>query len=100
MELNEILALTTMRHDLNEEITLRQYFYDLMSALLCEQDGFSGKCPFGNSGWDYEIYLPLVKAGLIKGQIDEDGYIIELDDVEANEFVLTQILQPLFGIKP
>ena len=98
MNLDEILALKTIRHDLSEEITLRQYLYDLMSTLWCEQDGFSGKRPFGNSGWDYEIYLPLVKAGLIKGRIDEDGYIAELDDVGANEFVLTQILQPLFGI--
>lgn len=100
MELNEILALTTLRRDLNEEITLRQYFYDLMSTLWCEQDGFDGKRPFGNSGWDYEIYKPLVQAGLVKGRIDVDGYIAELDDAEANEFVLTKILQPLFGIEP
>lgn len=100
MELNEILALTTKRSDLNETITLRQYLYDLMSTLWCEQDGFSGKRPFGNSGWDYEIYLPLVEAGLVKGEIDEDGYITKLDDVEANEFVLTKILQPLFGVQP
>lgn len=99
MELNDILALTTRRSDLNEVITLRQYFYDLMSTLWCEQDGFSGKRPFGNSGWDYEVYKPLVQAGLVKGRIDEDGYIAELDDVEANEFVLTKILQPLFGIQ-
>lgn len=100
MELNEILALTTLRYDLNEEITLRQYFYDLMSTLWCEQDGFDNKRPFGNSGWDYEIYKPLVQAGLVKGRIDADGYIAELDDAEANEFVLTKILQPLFGIEP
>jgi hypothetical protein len=99
MELNEILALTTMRHDLNEDITLRQYFYDLMSELWCEQDGFSGERPFGNSGWDYEVYKPLVQAGLIKGRIDDDGYVAELDDAEANEFVLTKILQPLFLIQ-
>lgn len=98
MELNEILALTTRRHNLNEEITLRQYFYDLMSTLWCEGEGFNGKRPFGNSGWDYEIYIPLVRAGLVKGRIDDDGYIAELDEAEANEFVLENILQPLFGI--
>ena len=99
MELNDILALTTMRHDLNEEITLRQYFYDLMSSLWCEGEGFNGKRPFGNSGWDYDIYAPLVRAELIKGRIDDDGYIAELDEVEANKFVLTKILQPMFDIK-
>jgi hypothetical protein len=98
MELNEILALTTMRHDLNEEITLRQYFYDLMSTLWCEGEGFNGKRPFGNSGWDYDIYVPLIKAGLITGSLDEDGYIKEMNDEEANDFVLKNILQPLFGI--
>lgn len=98
MELNEILALTTVRHDLGEEITLRQYFYDLMSTLWCEGEGFNGKRPFGNSGWDYDIYVPLIKAGLITGSLDEDGYIEEMNDDEGSAFVLKNILQPLFGI--
>jgi hypothetical protein len=98
MTLDEILALKTMRHDLNEEITLRQYFYDLMSTLWCEGEGFDGKRPFGNSGWDYDIYKALIRHGLIVGSLDEDGYIKEMDEVAASDFVLKNILQPLFGI--
>lgn len=98
MELNEILALKTKRRDLNIEITLRQYFYDLMSALWCEQDGFDGKRPFGNSGWDYDIYVTLIRHGVIAGSLDEDGYVQKMDEAEASDFVLKKILQPLFGI--
>ena len=90
-----------MRHDLDEEITLRQYFYDLMSTLWCEGEGFDGKRPFGTSGWDYDIYVPLIKHRLIKGEYDEENeYIKNLDEAEASDFVLTKILHPLFGIKP
>jgi hypothetical protein len=98
MELNEILALPVMRRDLDEEISIRQYLYDLMSTLWTETDGFDGKRPFGNSGWDYEVYASLIKHGLIPGSLDEDGYIEKMDEVEANNFVINNILKPLFGV--
>jgi hypothetical protein len=99
MELNEILELPVRRNDLDEDITIRQYFYDLISTLWTELEGFSGKRPFGNSGWDYEVYQTLIKYELISGSLDEDGFVKDINDDEANDFVLTKILQPLFGIK-
>lgn len=99
MELNEILALLVMRWGLKEEISIRQYFYDLMSTLWTELEDFDGKRPFGKSDWEYEIYASLISHGLVPGTFDEDGYIKEIDTAQANEFVLKNIIQPLFGIK-
>jgi hypothetical protein len=98
MELNEILTLPVMRTDLDKEISIKQYLYDLISTLWMEGEGFDGKRPFGNSGWEYEIYATLIKHQLISGELDEDGYVKDMNDDEANKFVLTRIIQPLFGI--
>lgn len=45
--------------------TVRQYFKELLIALLIEEEGFSGKRPFGNSGWQYDFMEPLEQAGFI-----------------------------------
>ena len=63
--------------------TVREYLRNLLLALWAEGEGFSGKRPFGNSGWEYELYLPLVKNKIIKGKIDEDGFLEDCDDEEA-----------------
>lgn len=99
MNLEEILLLEVKRNDLRGKmVTIRQYLYDLMHELWEEEDGFSGKRPFGNSGWTYDIYATLIKANVLPGELDEDGYIIEIDSDEALKFVIDNILKPLFQI--
>ena len=49
-----------------EAATVRDYLKDLLSTLWREEEGFSGKRPFGNSGWKYELYAALTAAGLIR----------------------------------
>lgn len=44
--------------------SVREYFKMMASVLWDEKEGFSGKRPFGNSGWQYEIIDPVVAAGL------------------------------------
>jgi len=57
--------------------TVRGYLIALLAELWHEEEGFSGKRPFGNSNWQYEIYVPMAAAGFIEGVgVDEDG---ELD---------------------
>lgn len=58
--------------------TIGEYLYALLCGVLREQEGFSGKRPFGNSGWDSELMVALHKAGRITLELDEDGYINEL----------------------
>lgn len=59
--------------------TIRGYLKALLLQLWQQGEGFGGKRPFGNSGWDHDLYRALVKAGVIKGKLDEDGFIDEYD---------------------
>lgn len=47
------------------QITVRDYFRELLLTLWDEKEGFSGKRPFGNSGWEYEVHNALAKAGFV-----------------------------------
>lgn len=56
--------------------TVREYFIELLSTLWQEDEGFSSKRPFGDSDWQYDVYLALHRAGLIDGLVlDSDGYV-------------------------
>lgn len=46
--------------------TVRGYLKALLFTLWDEGEGLSGKRPFGNSGWDYDILTALVDAGIAK----------------------------------
>jgi hypothetical protein len=73
--------------------TVRGYLVKLLTELWEHQEGFSGKRPFGNSGWAYDLYLPLLAAGLVTGTLDEDGYIDQIDDLEADRLIADAISQ-------
>ena len=72
--------------------TIREYLKALLHQLWIEDESFSGKRPFGNSGWQYEVYTALVTHGAVDGALDEDGYIDEVNTTEADEKILQAIL--------
>ena len=45
--------------------TVRAYLKALLSALWAEEEGFSAKRPFGNSGWQHEVYSSLEAAEIL-----------------------------------
>ncbi len=59
--------------DAGENETIRNYLYALLSTLWQEEERFSGKRPFGNSGWEHDLYRPLALAGYVDG--DSHGYV-------------------------
>lgn len=63
-------------------VTARQYLKQLLGDLLEKGESFSGKRPWGNSGWEYELAVPLILAGAISGAVDEDGYAEVADESE------------------
>jgi len=65
--------------DLDRDLSIREYLSILLLTLWKEGEGFSGKRPFGNSGWDRDLYKPLVKAGVINGSLYDDGYLEDYD---------------------
>jgi len=73
-------------------ITIRSYLIRLLSDVWKDGEGFDGKRPFGNSGWESDLITPLVRAGLVGGKIDvEDGYLEESDDEAAEKLIADTI---------
>jgi hypothetical protein len=86
--------------DAGDNITVRQYLFKLLETLWAEGEGFSSKRPFGNSGWEFDLYKPLVIGGFIKGTLDENGYVEDYDKEEADAYVFELISAIFFGVEP
>jgi len=75
--------------------TVRRYLRELLSAVWSDGEGFSGKGPFGNSDWDYDLYLPLGRAGFIELEAPNPLYpdqLVPRDERAAHVFVSDLIL--------
>jgi hypothetical protein len=88
----EILDLPMMRPNDAHVKTIREYLAKLLTKVIDDGECFSGKRPFGNSGWENELHFPLVQAGLVKGAI-EDGYLEDHDKAAAHKLILDVIGQ-------
>lgn len=84
--------------DAGDNLSIRDYLYTLLETLWAEGEGFSSKRPFGNSGWEFDLYAPLIKYGFISGEIDEDGGTIDVDADEANQYVFDLIKACFYGV--
>lgn len=71
--------------------TIGDYMVKLLEALWREQDCFDGKRPFGSSDWTAEIVIALINAGLISGEVDEDGYLEHYDTQAADQLIASAI---------
>jgi hypothetical protein len=72
--------------------TVREYLITLLENLWMEKDSFSGKRPFGNSGWQFDLYQALITAGLLPGVINEEGYLDEFEaQIQADAMILEAI---------
>jgi hypothetical protein len=76
--------------------TIRGYLVALAAAVWDEVDGFSGKRPFGNSGWTWDVHAALAKAGLIEGRFDEYGGL-DHADTEKGDALIRSALRALSG---
>ena len=86
----EILDIAMDDNDA-DAATVRDYLKALLTGLWEQGEGFSGKRPFGSSGWQLELYEALGRAGVVKAEEDEDGYIEVLEDGEADALILAAI---------
>lgn len=87
---DQLLALELPPND-SGATTVRGYLVELLAELWRTEDLFSGKRPFGNSGWQYDLYTPMVKAGLTPGHLDIDGYVEDMDTAEADALITAAI---------
>ncbi len=80
--------------DIGDDISIKEYFLQLLLTLWEEGEGFNGKRPFGNSGWESDLYIPLIQNGFIKGTVDAQGWLQEVTSPsKAHAFVSDLILQ-------
>lgn len=73
--------------------TIGEYLIELLAVLWEQQESFSGKRPFGNSGWTYDLLTGLVRAGLIPGSLDEDGFSFDCDREAGHRLIAAAIRQ-------
>lgn len=77
--LNLSLNVETNRYG-REPITLRAYLKELLVTVWKKEEGFSGKRPFGYSGWQYELAGAMMKAGVEGiGSLDNAGDVETVD---------------------
>lgn len=78
--------------------TIKEYLRLLLITLWQEGDNFDGKRPFGDSGWKYDLYIALIKKGLIKGTLDSDGYVYEMPDgTEEADKLIKECIEYIFS---
>jgi hypothetical protein len=82
----KILDLPMGANDANAK-TIRAYLKSLLSELWRKEEGFSGKRPFGNSGWQSEVWKALIDGGACPGTLDSDGYVQEIDQDQADVLI-------------
>ena len=98
MKTRDILDLKIESSDFDKDFTIGDYFKNLLLTLWNEGENFSGKRPFGNSSWEYDIYKPLIKARIIEGKLDEYGGVDDVDIYRADE-VIFELIDAIFLMK-
>lgn len=83
---HELLHLPLGENDA-QAATVGQYLGLLLSTLWLQADGFSGKRPFGNSDWQYPVYIAMVKAGVATGNVYIEDGDSEYLDISSDEIV-------------
>ena len=66
------------------EQTIRGYLINLLYTLWDDGEEFSGKRPLGDSGWQYDLIITLVRNRAIAGSVDDDGYTFNVNESAAD----------------
>lgn len=86
----KILELPFEQNDANAS-TVRDYFKRLLATLWKEQEGFSGKRPFGNGAWYLDLGAALVKNGYVSGSFDDEGCLNDIDEKRSDQLIADAI---------
>jgi len=86
----EILEL-----NIDSETTIKQYLRQLLQKIWTEGSMFNSKRPFGNSDWQFNVYVVLVESGVITGTFDENGCLEDCDTLEG-DVVMHQLIFECF----
>lgn len=87
------LAMDPKKNDANAR-SVRDYLRRMLVQVFDQEECFSGKRPFGNSGWMTELQVPLINAKYVDGKLDEDGCVETCDDLQFRT-LMTKAIQAL-----
>lgn len=75
--------------------TIGEYFRKLAIKVWLLNEEFSGKRPFGNSGWQWEVYCALAAAGVIEGSYSEKwgGWEISRHQMDIADELIVKALK-------
>jgi len=90
---NQILNTPMQDNDAGAK-TIGDYLIALLATIWKEEDCFSGKRPFGNSDWTYDIYAALVRANLLDGRFDEEGFLEDYNE-KRGKIMIAEAIQSL-----
>lgn len=93
MKPEQILDLPLEENDA-QATTVRDFLKALLSKLWREEEAFSGKRPFGNSAWQAPVEKALIKAKVVGGELDENGYVNSMDQT-AFDKIMQQVIATL-----
>ncbi len=85
-----ILDLPMSKNDAKAK-TIGAYLTKLLVRLWEEGDLFKAEMPFGNSGWEFEIYRALIKGGALKGSVDRFDHPVDFDENKARRQIIKAI---------
>jgi hypothetical protein len=71
--------------------TVREYLTDLLYELWTETDRFDSQAPWGYRNWKHDLFRPLIDAGLIPGELDEQGRLVSVDEGAGDRLVRAAI---------
>lgn len=86
----EVLATPMDRNDASAN-SVHEYLVALLATVWEQGSDFSGKRPFGNSGWEGELEKALLIHGLVEGAFDSHHDIEWIDDQRANKLIALAI---------
>ena len=66
--------------DVDSDMTVNDYLRDLLVTLLEEGEGFSGKRPLGNSGWEDAMSRSIALVGVVEYERTGDPEDEDEDD--------------------
>lgn len=98
--LEKLLDHTFTPSDIGEEMLVRSYLADLLLTLMQQGESFSGKRPFGNSGWEENLVAPMIQCGVIPGTVSDDEWAEASGWAEADfEAAREALIGYVFGVE-
>lgn len=69
-----------------EPMTVAEFLRRVLSDFW-EDPEFDANRPYGASGWRYDVRAALIRAGVVEGSFDADGYVEQYDELAVDDVI-------------